>query len=170
MREILFRGKRIDNGKWVESRSMALGVSTEEPEHDTFYMLERGGSVTTRHLVMFGKKSPNAIAVACHDGCPYYSVDSKTFGQYTNMDDRNGKKVFEGDILRIYKKGDGLGTYYFPPVEYPANVVVKWDLCAWQWEVVGKERYYIHFPDAWCHYECEVIGNIYDNPELLEVE
>ena len=92
-----------------------------------------------------------------------YIVNWETIDQYTGMNDRNGKKVFGGDILKIYKKSDALGTYYFPPVEYPALCIVRWDFCSWMWEVINtKEKYYIHFPDAWCHYECEVIGNVWD--------
>ncbi len=138
-RDILFRGKRIDNSMWIygslrQYKDGTCGICDIELGHT-------------------------------------YRVDKATVGQYTGLTDKNGKKIFEGDILQIAKKSDALGTYFFPPVQYPINVVVKWDLCAWMWEVQGKEGpYYIHFPDAWCHYECKVIGNIHDNPELLEGE
>ena len=95
-------------------------------------------------------------------------VEANTIGQYTGLCDKNGKKIFEGDILKIARVSDGIGTYYFPPLNYPVNVVVKWDLCAWMWETLCEDKRYIGFPDAWCHYECEIIGNIHDNPELLK--
>lgn len=144
MREILFRGKRIDNGEWVYGQyAFLLNARTEDGE-------------PIKHMIV--------------DGTPFgQTVDPSTVGQYTGLTDKNGARVFEEDILQIAKKSDTLGTYFFPPVQYPINVVVKWDLCAWVWEVQGKEGpYYIHFPDAWCHYECKVIGNIHDNPEMLE--
>ena len=52
--------------------------------------------------------------------------------------------------------------YKSPPIEYPVNVVVKWDMCAWMWETLGDKKYYLSIPDAWCHYECEVIGTVFD--------
>ena len=141
MREILFRGKRLDNGEWVYGSFIQV-------EHED-------GSFTA---AIFPQKDAGGDA----------EVSPATVGQYTGLRDKNGKRIFEGDILRIAKISDGLGSYYHPPLDYPVNVVVKWDLCAWMWETLCEDKRYISFPNAWCHYECEIIGNIHDNPELLE--
>lgn len=138
MREILFRGKRIDSGEWV---------------YGTMYKI----AIDLNPFILTDGKS----------GCSY-QVDEETVGQYTGLKDKNGNRVFDGDILQIAKIADGLGGYYQPPLDYPVNVVVKWDLCAWMWETLCEDKRYISFPDAWCHYECEIIGNIHDNPELME--
>ena len=143
MREILFRGKRTINGDWVYG--------------DFVHGNER-------------KSLRDSIFVYDSETQSFndYEINPSTLGQYTGLTDKNGKRVFEWDILHIAKIADGLGGYYQPPLDYPVNVVVKWDLCAWMWETLCEDKRYISFPNAWSHYECEIIGNVHDNPELLE--
>ena len=166
MREILFRGFHpcdgpdtivVDGekvkGKWVE------GYYVERDNKSWIYPASNQiiSKSLARELRPFhSAKSTQKIMKEV------FPVLPSTVGQYTGLTDRNGKRVFEGNTLKIAKKDDGLGTYFFPPLEYPINVVVKWDMCAWMWETLGDKKYYLSFPDAWCHYECEVIGTVFD--------
>ena len=142
MSEIIFRGKRLDNGEWVE------------------------GYFVNLWMINYQKHQP----IITDNNAVSYDVDPSTVGQYTGLKDKNGKRIFEGDILHIAKIADELGRCYRPPLDYPANVVVKWDLCAWMWETLCEYKRYITFPNAWRLYECEIIGNAHDNPELLKEE
>ena len=157
MREILFRGKRLDNGEWVEGylyehEPALVGIVSENdvPEPSKWFIARTGFA---------DWNMPRPVE--------FVEVDPSTVGQYTGLKDKNGKMIFEEDILRIAKITDELGGYYRPPLDYSVNVVVKWDLCAWMWETLCDDKRYITFPDAWRLYECEIIGNAHDKPELM---
>ena len=120
MREIIFRGKRLNDGEWVEGNFVKGCI-------DDF-----------AYIVEFGNKD------LCRN---YVEVIPETVGQYTGFDDKNGKKVFEGDILEVEIWWEQGGCY------------------------PHTETYFIEatFPNMYKnHFEkFEVVGNIYDNPELL---
>lgn len=133
MREILFRGKRIDNDEWVEG-SLIID------------------KVVDMYLI-YPESYPGVIS---------HVVLPSTVGQYTGLTDKNGNKIFEGDIVRYRPE------YWCEPqqsvVEYCAD---KWNYPAFDLKDHDYEGNGLQF----AHEEgigLEVIGNIHDNPELLE--
>lgn len=145
-REILFRGKRTDNGEWVEG-----WVTSQFKKHTEGELLTRIQS--------------NVFGVGEH------LVDTETVGEYTGLTDKNGKKIFEGDILKCCD--DKIETEFMAVVEFGnPNGTYSW---GWQLKAINVDKNVIN-PDIllWVDMEetgaiCEVIGNIHDNPELLEV-
>ena len=154
MREILFRGKRVDNGEWVE------GYLSKRRDLD--------GKL--KHCIDFEEKGVMCSSI----------VIPETVGQYTGLDDRNGDKVFEGDIVKI-TYNDRL-TRRLEKEDYESYmkefclveqvVFYKGAFCS----KVEIENMPLYRPLGFDLYaksmlkELEVIGNIHDNPELLEVE
>ena len=88
-----------------------------------------------------------------------YEIDPDTLCQYTGLTDKNGKKIWENDICEMVY--DGVVNTY----------VIVWDKDELDFKGTnGKENYGRNFEYLGCCEEIEVIGNIFDNPELLEVE
>ena len=114
MREILFRGKRADNGEWVEG-----------------YFYEEIGS--------FIKERASSVSTNTH------LVDPTTVGQYTGLLDKNGKRIFEGDVVDAVRSGDETWRCVVSDIrKIPA-------------EMCGSNVK-----------SMDIVGNIHDNPELLE--
>ena len=140
MREILFRGKRADNGEWIE------GYYAKQSNHACF-----AHELKYQHFI---------FKDVCLDfnlgGLQGFEIIPETVGQYTGLTDKNGVKIFEGDILKGCYDEDN-------PEEY-AVLVVFWDN-GWRMHQNAAEPDFLEEFD--CRI-CEVIGNIHDNPELLE--
>ena len=131
MREILFRGKRIDNGEWVEGSLLAwpdgsAEICYDNPENDDEFL-----------------KS---------------IVYPETVGQYTGLTDKNGKKVFEGDIVRTYRNEETFD-----------RMMVEWYEDSASFVLAPQKRFHHYESLMNSHIYLEVIGNIHDNPEFLEV-
>lgn len=127
MREILFRGKRIDDDKWTYG-----------------YLFKCWG----RCYLLWGMYGDNPIKE---------EVYPRTVGEYTGLTDKNGTKIFEGDIM-VFLKG---ATRPFK---------IAWDGIGWKMDRADNTRVRYATECDGIEYICssEVIGNIYDNPELME--
>lgn len=125
-REILFRGKRIDNGEWVEGYLLQISESSL-----IFNFSEEDGQLF-------------------HN---LYELESETVCQYTGLVDKNGMKIFEGDIL----KGNNDGTTETGDVSFEEGA----------WNVIGDIQEHLYSLGDFYNYTFEVIGNIFDNPELI---
>ena len=136
MREILFRGKCNEvgkyNGQWIEG----------------FYGEDDGKPI---------------IARSTDHGLIGYFCEPDSIGQYTGLTDKNGKKIFEGDIIHLEYSQVFFGGMYFG--EYTAEVSYKEGCFITDGINNGDE---IETPlSGFNNDEVEIIGNIYDNPELV---
>lgn len=142
MREILFRGKRVDNGEWVygdllQYRVLPVIFDKEKEQHEVF---------------------------------------ADTVGQYTGLNDKNGKKIFKGDILKSFhfigpRKNQKNWLYHYVVWNKKR---LSWFIANEEWDEEGQNGdgctnlsyYYTKIQEL----EIEIIGNISDNPELIEKE
>ncbi len=142
-REIFFRGKRLDNGEWIIGHLLTYedGRARIIPSHTDIFCYEKDDSII------------QTVA---------YPVDPATVGQYTGLTDKNGKKIFEGDIVATPKYGidNEKGQNYSGKDKF----AVGYSDGTYTLEN-GRRRFCLR-PDV----DAVVCGNIYDNPELLEAK
>ena len=139
-REILFRGKSVINNKWVEGYYYKSKMLQHEAKLYDF--------IAIPHPEIEDRGNDN------------YMIFPETLGQYTGLVDKNGMKIFEGDILK-----DDWGKIY--------KVIFTLKSCSFMVECMITPNEYetgrYRIGEVWCK-TIEVIGNIHDNPELLEAE
>ena len=140
MREILFKAKRKDNGEWVEGCYV-------ESKGKTFIGIDISISI-------------DEFEVFCTPIIRWIEVDPETLCQFTGHCDKNGKKIWENDILMAH-----LDESYPEDVTYET---VEWGVAGW----VGHEANSIgrQYLDEFDTKYYEVVGNTFDNPELLQEE
>ncbi len=127
MREILFRGKRVDNGKWI-----------------------------TGFLSKTSTRFKYCIEYIEHGIMVYGEVDPETVGQFTGLTDKNGTRIFEGDIVTLPEETE----------PYEMRYVIQWEEDNARFIATAEGDTY-SFDNIWgC--QVEVISNVHDNPELLE--
>ena len=142
MREILFRGKRVDNVEWV---------------YGYFWSNDVGNS--------FIRVTKENDEIVLKD----YEVIPETVGQYTGLTDKNGKKIFEGDIVKYDLWDDKFdycevkfGYFYAAMDSYNGGPALGFYLA----DINGNADDRGFYKNMYKY--IEVIGNIHDNPELLE--
>ena len=142
MREILFKAKRIDNREWVEGNIILSKDADEE------YKAIIIPSVNSN---MFTKDS-------CDKDLGFenwYKVDPSTICQYTGLTDKNGQKIWENDVVNCFEAeccgkiswNESEAGFYF-------DVLLE--------DGTYEEEHIYDYADC-----MEVIGNIFDNPELI---
>lgn len=139
MREILFRGKCEDGTEWMEGFYAKI-------ENTTCILLPKG---TERF-----EGIEDSTFYFLNPGC-YVRVSSSTIGQFTGLHDKNGVRIFEGDVLRTSGEDFITADVGFDEGGYCAGGLF---LQSYLWDSVnGNTRI-----------EAKIIGNIHDHPELLQ--
>lgn len=148
MREILFRGKRIDNGEWVEGYYVKALDMYDKEIHAIF------DTMTTFY--------------ACGETSGFELVDPETICQYTGLIDKNGKKIWENDLVK-YLFSDTIAPIRYGSYQSCFDSTKTEHVGFYvDWSVTDKEYmrkdlgYWINMVDA------KIVGNKFDNSELLE--
>jgi uncharacterized phage protein (TIGR01671 family) len=143
MREIIFRGKRVDNGEWVEGYFCKKYF--QEPPHERSVIQYK----TERDSKMW---KPDYMAE---------EIIPESISEFTGLTDKNGNKIFEGDICQ---DEHSVVLVLWQSHKWCCKVLKGCVLsrgCAfplWQWDNCPENG----------NRQLEVIGNIHDNPELLK--
>ena len=143
-RDILFRGKRADNGEWVEGYYFKMNETTYAFAEDY-----EKYPVPVHHYILSERMSDWGLPNRAY----FQEVDPETVYQYTGLTDKNGRKIFEGDILRSDDNKVGQVQWF---EEHSAFMI---------WNIAESK---VHFLYDNNFSKIKVIGNIFDNPELLE--
>ena len=133
-REILFRGKRVDNNQWTEG--FLSFIYTDGRNSNGFIYTDKA-------------QIYSPVEVRSHD------VYTSTVGQFTGLCDDKERKVFEGDIVDVRGRFKSEVRYVCRNTGY----LIKDNYGNWEW-----------LYDVLASMHCEIIGNIYDNPELAKEE
>lgn len=144
MREIKFRGKRLDNGEWIYGSLLVSHFKDDKKER--YFITQFSGNYTFEH-----------------------EVDPNTVGQYTGLKDKNGKEIWEGDIFK--EDGSGIVRSVF---RVPGGLAFEDNPVSFGYDHRAPVYPYSSIAEmqsvSWLSQCCEVIGNIHDDPELLKTE
>ena len=153
MREILFRGKRVDNGEWANGNYVEKIHYYDGSELPCIQVIMQKPSVADRFVPCFETELVEVIP--------------ETVGQYTGIKDKNGKMIFEGDIVAFTAEDElweprcyNEGTVYFCDGTFWVDCGKDSDDCDVLFSI-GHAKL--------CDESLQIIGNIHDNPMMLEV-
>lgn len=149
MREILFKAKRIKDGKWIEGYLFDNGFDGKEKK----YFI--GGLIIEKYN-----------GTACDEwditGIDFCEIDPETICQFTGLYDRYGNKIWENDILKTWSDEYAQVKFGFYDTGFASG-----DYNQGFYAAFPEDSYYRHELGYWCK-ESYVRGNIFDNPELLQ--
>lgn len=144
MREIKFRGKRLDNGEWIYGSLLVSHFKDDKKER--YFITQFSGNYTFEH-----------------------EVDPATVGQFTGLKDKSGREIWEGDIFK--EDGSGIVRSVF---RVPGGLAFEDNPVSFGYDHRAPVYPYSSIAEmqsvSWLSQCCEVIGNIHDNPELLKTE
>lgn len=144
MREIKFRGKRLDNGEWIYGSLLVSHFKDDKKER--YFITQFSGNYTFEH-----------------------EVDPNTVGQFTGLRDKNVRDIWEGDIFK--EDGSGIVRSVF---RVPGGLAFEDNPVSFGYDHRAPVYPYSSIAEmqsvSWLSQCCEVIGNIHDDPELLKTE
>ena len=144
MREIKFRGKRLNNGEWLYGSLLVSHFKDDKKER--YFITQFSGNYTFEH-----------------------EVNPATVGQFTGLKDNNGRDIWEGDIFKEY--GSGIVRSVF---RVPGGLAFEDNPVSFGYDHRAQVYPYSSIAEmqsvSWLSQCCEVIGNIHDNPELLKTK
>lgn len=164
----LCRGKRLDNGEWVEGNIIQSG-DTEEGWEAII--------IPTMNSNMFTKHEPNELLGFEN----WFRIDPFTICQCTGLVDKNDKIIYENDILMCHNNSQDIVKAVFGKftVINAETLEAVDEVIGWHYEVIPTdalskcEPFCFSMPlteDYAKTCEFKVVGNVFDNPELLEVQ
>lgn len=151
----LFRGKRIDNGEWVIGNCIDDGVTGQVFIHVVGNSVNESDKVGEEGCLQF---------VA-------FEVAPATICQCTGLKDKNGRLIWENDIVSCkHEKYIGTDVLDSKMHKYTRNYAIEFEntFCNYGLRFRNKSIHFRCKQATLCMHDCEVLGNVFDNPELLE--